>query len=172
MKEKRPADGLLAAWKTSDRVTRYLVERLPPAIWEAPVPEVPRRTVRAIAAHLHNSRCSWIRTLGTEHGITAPAKVDRQRVSRRQLIAALRQSGRGIGALLELGLAEGGQVPPSKRYVWRNLPLDVAHVLAYFVAHEAHHRGQLVMVARQLGHRIPSAVLGGIWHWTTRSRES
>jgi hypothetical protein len=58
-----------------------------------------------------------------------------------------------IAALLELGNRHGGHVPPSKAYTWRNLPLDVEHVLTYFVAHEGHHRGQIVMAARQLGHR-------------------
>ena len=52
--------------------------------------------------------------------------------------------------------------PPSPAYVWRNLPLDVGRVLAYFVAHETHHRGQVVLVARQLGHRLPSAVTNGL----------
>jgi uncharacterized damage-inducible protein DinB len=49
--------------------------------------------------------------------------------------------------------------------VWRNLSLDVGHVLTYFVAHEAHHRGQIVMVARQAGQRLPAEVTGGLWQW-------
>jgi uncharacterized damage-inducible protein DinB len=51
------------------------------------------------------------------------------------------------------------------------LPLDVGHVLTYFVAHEAHHRGQVVLLARQLGHRLPSSVTNGLWQWTVRERE-
>ncbi len=78
-------------------------------------------------------------------------------MTRRGLLAALKRSGRGIEALLELGLASGGEIPAAKAYVWRNLPLDVGHVLAYFVAHEAHHLGQVVMAARQLGPRLPRA---------------
>jgi uncharacterized damage-inducible protein DinB len=70
-----------------------------------------------------------------------------------------------------LGLEPGGQVPPTPAYVWRNLPLDVGHVLTYFVAHEAHHRGQVVLIARQLRHRLPSSVTDGLWQWTTRQRE-
>jgi uncharacterized damage-inducible protein DinB len=62
-------------------------------------------------------------------------------------------------------------VPPTKAYVWRNLPLDVPHVLTYFVAHEAHHRGQIVMLARQVGQRLPENVSGGLWQWTQRVRE-
>jgi len=57
-------------------------------------------------------------------------------------------------------------------YTWRNLPLDVAHVLTYFVAHEGHHRGQIVMLARQLGHRLPVEVTGGLWHFAKRAKET
>jgi len=162
---------LLSAWRTNSRVTAYLVEHLPIAIWDAPVPGAPLRTVRMIAGHLHNARCMWLKTLGHEHGIAIPAAVDRRTVTRRQLLSALKQSGRGIESLLELGIAAGGRVPPSKAYVWRNLPLDVPHVLTYFVAHEGHHRGQIVMLARQLGHRLPGHVTGGLWLWTKRAQE-
>ena len=162
---------LLTAWRTNSRVTAYLVEHLPSALWDAQVPGAPRRTVRMIAGHLHNARCTWLKTLGQEHGIAIPASVDRRKVARRELLSALKRSSRGIEALLELGIAAGGYVPPSKAYVWRNLPLDVPHVLTYFVAHEGHHRGQIVMLARQLGHRLPSDVCAGLWQWTARVRE-
>lgn len=165
-------DAALAAWGTNGRVTEYLVEQIPLSLWSATVPGVPTRTVRAMAAHIHNSRCSWIKTLGHEHGIAAPVRVDHRSVTPRQLGAALKRSGRGIAAILALGCRQGGRVPPSKRYVWRNLPLDVGHVLTYFVAHEAHHRGQIVMVARQLGSRLPIAAAAGLWDWRARGREA
>lgn len=157
--------SLRDAWRTSNRVTVDLLERLPLPLWDVAIPGSPRRTIRTIGAHLHNTRCRWIGTLGREHGVVPPAPVDPRRVRPRQLVAALARSGRGIEALLELGLRSGGRVPPSKGYVWRNLALDVAHVLTYFVAHEAHHRGQIVMVARQTGHRLPSTTLARLWHW-------
>jgi uncharacterized damage-inducible protein DinB len=164
-------DAILTAWWTNSRVTSYLVEHIPAVLWSAAVPGVPGRTIRAIGAHLHNARRNWIKTLGHEHGIVAPARVDQRVVTRRQLGAALKRSSRGIAALLQLGCSRGGRVPPSKAYVWRNLPLDVGHVLTYFVAHEAHHRGQIVMVARQLTCRLPGPVTAGIWQWQTRQRE-
>jgi uncharacterized damage-inducible protein DinB len=163
--------SVLTAWRTNSRVTAYLVEHLPAALWDAPLPGAPRRTVRMIAGHLHNARCMWLKTLGEEHGIAIPASVDRRKVSRHELLSALKRSSKGIEALLELGIAAGGHVPPSKGYVWRNLPLDVPHVLTYFVAHEGHHRGQIVMLARQLGHRLPTEISAGLWQWTKRVQE-
>jgi uncharacterized damage-inducible protein DinB len=162
---------LIASWRTNARATSFLVERLPSSLWAATVPNVPRRTFRAIAAHLHNCRARWTRTLGREHGITAPALVSPHYVSKRELVVALRRSANGIEAIIALGIEAGGTVPPSRGYVWRNLPLDVGHVLTYFAAHEAHHRGQLVMAARQLDHRLPREVVDGLWLWTARSRE-
>jgi uncharacterized damage-inducible protein DinB len=167
-----PGATLLAAWRTNSRVTAYLVEHLPAPVWDVPIPGAPRRTVRMIAGHLHNARCMWLKTLGKEHGIEIPASVDRRKVARRELLVALNRSSRGIEALLTLGIDAGGHVPPSKAYVWRNLPLDVPHVLAYFVAHEGHHRGQIVMLARQLGHRLPIEIAAGLWQWNRRAQEA
>ena len=101
-----------------------------------------------------------------------PRGVDRHRVDRRTLVSALAKSSRGIASLLALGCDRGGSIPPASTYTWRNLPLDVGHVLAYFVAHEAHHRGQIVMTARALGQRLPSEVTNGLWQWTRREAEA
>jgi uncharacterized damage-inducible protein DinB len=166
------SDLLLDAWRTNNRVTVYLVEHLPAELWGAAVPGAPRRTVRMIAGHIHNARCMWIKTLGKEFGIAVPRSVNRHKVEPKELIPALDRSSRGILSLLTLGCDRGGTIPASSSYTWRNLPLDVGHVLTYFVAHEGHHRGQIVMLARQLGCRLPVEVTGGLWHWSKRARES
>lgn len=165
-------DTILGAWRTNQRLTVFLIEQLPPWLWAAAIPGAPRRTIRMIAGHLHNARCSWIKTLGQELGVSVPKAVDRRRVGRRELVPALHRSSRGILQLLTLGCERGGSIPSTSSYVWRNLPLDVGHVLCYFVAHEAHHRGQIVLVARALGSRLPPAVTEGLWQWSKRAAEA
>jgi uncharacterized damage-inducible protein DinB len=159
---------LIDAWRTNQRVTSYLVESLPAGLWSMAVPGAPRRTVGALAAHIHNARCSWIKMMGARHGIAVPRSVDPRRVRPAELSRALSRSSRGLVALIRLGMARGGSVPGAP---WQNFPTDLAHFLAYFVAHEAHHRGQLCLIARQLGHRLPASVTNGLWQWKERRGE-
>jgi uncharacterized damage-inducible protein DinB len=167
-RELGPGQAIIAAWRTNNRATTYLVEQLPSAVWSRQVPGISRLTVGMIAAHIHNSRCSWIKSIGARHGVKVPRPVDLRRVQPKALVLALSRSSEGIIGLIELGVAHGGRVP---RATWQNFPTDLEHFLSYFVAHEAHHRGQLIMVARQLGHRLPRTVAAGVWQWTKLARE-
>jgi uncharacterized damage-inducible protein DinB len=92
-------------------------------------------------------------------------------VKPKDLIPALQRRSAGILSLLTLGCDQGGRIPASSSYVWRNLPRDVGHVLGYFIAHEGHHRGQIAMLARQLGYRLPAEVTVGLWQWSKRARQ-
>ena len=164
--------SILGAWRTNNRLTVFLIERIPAGLWDATLPGAPRRTIRMVVGHVHNARCRWVKALGAEFGIAVPASVDRLRVRQAELVRAMGRSSRAMLRLLELGCDRGGAIPAASTYVWRNLPLDVGHVLAYFVAHEAHHRGQIVLAARALGERLPATVTDGLWQWHRRAGEA
>ena len=160
---------VIAAWQTNNAATVFLVRRLPAAIWTENVPGIPRKTIGMIAAHLHNSRCTWIKSIGAPHGVVVPTRVDLRRARQAEVVRALPRSSKGMIDLIELGIARGGQVPPS---FWQNFPTDLEHFLSYFAAHEGHHRGQLIMAARQLGHRLPREAVDGVWQWKKFAREA
>ena len=94
--------------------------------------------------------------------------VDCYNATQKQQVLALGKSNRGIISLLEMGIANGGMFLGAP---FQNFPPDVVNLLAYLVAHEGHHRGQLVLLARQLGHRLPENITAGLWQWSKRAKE-
>jgi len=50
-------------------------------------------------------------------------------------------------------------------------PYDAAQYLAYYMVHDAHHRGQIVQMARMLGKPVSKETMIGMWHFTKRAKE-
>jgi uncharacterized damage-inducible protein DinB len=96
--------------------------------------------------------------------------LDRARCTPKQARAALAESGARCSEMLEEALARPGPARPSRvetfhRDGWaRPWPAGAA-MLAYMISHDAHHRGQVSMLAHQLGYPLPVKAVSGIWAW-------
>lgn len=153
------------AWSTNNNVTIYLIEQIPDEIWVEKIPGYKQKTIRMVGAHLHNCRGMWVKAVGPRFGIAPAAPVDRHRVSRADLVEALRESGDTVYRVLEASLASGGAMSGFT-------PSDVHHFAAYLIAHEGHHRGQITMAARQLGYPLSQNSMAGMWQWGPSQRGS
>ena len=47
----------------------------------------------------------------------------------------------------------------------RGFSRGVVPLLAYLIAHDAHHRGNILLTLKQCGHPVPQNVRYGIWKW-------
>ena len=155
----RSAARIFAA---SERINQILIEELAPA-WRAQPPGNVR-TIAAIFTHLHNARTKWIRL--TAPHLRIPRRLDRARCTLRQARARLTESGARCAEMLEEALGAGEtRIKKFRRDGWgRPWPVGV-EMLCYMLAHEAHHRGQVCMLAHQLGFKLPSKVQSKMWNW-------
>src|SRR5437899_8835047 len=98
--------------------------------------------------------------------------LDRTRCTQKQARAALVESAARCSQMLADALASpGNRVKHFRRDGWaRPWPAGAA-MFAYMVSHDVHHRGQVCMLARQLGFSLPGPAAYGIWNWEKLWRE-
>jgi len=161
------AEALLKTWEISNQVTVFLIKNIPPDLWNKKIPGYPRKTIGMLAIHLHNARCMWLKSIVKQKLNKTLARIDPYRGTRKEVMIALNESNRAMLSLLSNCIDIGGQLPSQPP--WLNFPNDVMHLLTYFIAHEGHHRGQIVMAARQLDRPLTRDVSGGLWQWNKRN---
>jgi uncharacterized damage-inducible protein DinB len=162
--------ALLEIYTVNDRINQILLEHLDPHAWRTKPPGGRGRTIAAIFAHMHNIRRKWLR-LSAPH-LKLPAPLDRTRCTQKQVRAALAESAARCSQMLADALVSpGGRVKHFRRDGWaRPWPAGAA-MFAYMVSHDVHHRGQVCMLARQLGFSLPGPAAYGIWNWEKLWRE-
>jgi uncharacterized damage-inducible protein DinB len=146
----------------NDRLNQILIEHLDPAAWKAKPPGK-ARPIAAIFTHMHNVRCKWVRL--TAPHLKVPRQLNRSHSTPQQVRAGLAESAARCSEMLAEALGGGGRVRKFRRDGWAQAWPVGPEMLCYMLAHEAHHRGQVCMLAHQLGFRLPNHVGSGMWNW-------
>jgi uncharacterized damage-inducible protein DinB len=167
-------DTLLETYAVNDAMNQLLLLHLDPRAWRARLPGSGQsgRTIGAIFAHLHNSRLVWIRNSAPH--LKCPAALDPDRCTMKQAAAAHKKSGAQCLRMLTEALSGDPKrrVPKFSRGSWVPVWPAGGAMFAYMFSHEAHHRGQIIMLAHQLGYRLPDKAWGGIWQWNKLWKEA
>jgi len=165
------AEAAVRIFAVNDRINQLLIESLDPAVWNAKPPAKPRARVRTIAAiftHVHNVRTKWVR-LSAPH-LKVPLQLDRSHCTPQQARAGLAESAARCEEMLAEALSGGGRVRKFLRDGWAEPWPAGAEMLCYMLSHEAHHRGQVCMLAHQLGFPLPARVTSAMWNWERQWR--
>jgi uncharacterized damage-inducible protein DinB len=160
-----PSLGPAAAriFAANDRMNQMVIEHLDPAAWTA-TPPGKARTIAAIFTHVHNVRAKWVRL--TAPRLKVPLPLHRARCTPQQARKALAESAARCSEMLAEALGPpGGRVTKFRRDGWAPPWPAGPEMLCYMLAHEAHHRGQVCLLAHQLGFPLPRKVASGLWNW-------
>lgn len=160
-------DDLIKSYAINDAMNQLLLSLLDSRGWRAVPPgeKGSGRTIAAIFAHLHNNRLTWIKRSAPH--LKCPAPLDPEQCTIEQASAAHRKSAAQCLRMLEDALSgdAGRRVTKFSRGSWAPTWPAGATMFAYMSSHEAHHRGQILMLAHQLGYPMPDEAAYGIWQW-------
>ena len=158
MTKRRPLDveqELVEAFRQSGLVNEYLLNILPAALWRVNPPSGRGRSIAAIVGHMQSVRRTFARMGGARPG---PPSLDRKTSTPLQAQKALHQSTEDLARLFETAfVAHHARV--------KGMPRRAVNMLTYLIEHDAHHRGQICVLARDLGHEFKSEDVMRFWGW-------
>lgn len=146
---------LIETWHINNRANLYLLDAIDePHLADASASK--GRNVGSQFAHIHNVRLMWLKAAAPDllEGLTKFEK--ETKITKKLLAAELNKSAKAIEELLLKSFMEGKV---------KNFKPHPAAFFGYMVAHEGHHRGQIMLALKQSGHAVNQKVQFGIWEW-------
>ena len=148
---------LLEAWRTSHRINLFLIAHIDEEGMKCTLSKRGGRNVVRQLAHLHNVRCWHLenRARDLSKGLSTFATHDEP--DKVTLVAALDSSAAALEVFFTRCVTGEGKARAMKK--------GAVATLAYFVAHEAHHRGNILLTLKQCGHKLDQEAAYAIWDW-------
>jgi uncharacterized damage-inducible protein DinB len=149
-------DSVIAMWRRNNDILLFLLSQVPPRGMAALPIGSRGRDVAAQFAHLDRVRRGWIEYFTTGKRPQLPRYDKTKPPTKAQLRKALAASGRQVEEFLEKALA--GELKP------RMFGRDPLRWCGYLIAHDSHHRGQILLALKQAGLRLPERIaIEGVW---------
>ena len=154
-------DELLEAWRTNHRINLLLIDRIDAAGMRCTLSKRGGREVARQFAHLHDVRIYHLEKRAKDLAVGLskfqskgqPAVIPKKG----ELKKALSASAAGIESFLA-GVLAG---EPKRR----GFKKGIFTTLGYFIAHESHHRGSILLTLKECGHPVDRKTAYAIWGW-------
>jgi uncharacterized damage-inducible protein DinB len=155
---------LVESYVVNERMFQIILEHLDNAAWRAQIPGIKGRTIAATVVHVDNMRRKWLRLSAPYLKLSPP--LDRARCTQTEAKAALAHSAtRCVEMLTDAFVRRQRRVKTFVRDGWAKPWPSGPSMVAFMISHDAHHRGQICMLAHQLGYPLPTKTTAGIWVW-------
>lgn len=154
-------DQLLEAWRTNNRINLYLIDRISAAGMRCTLSERGGRDVARQFAHLHDVRVYHLgkRAKDLAHGLKQfQSKGSEKTIPTK---TALRKAFAASSKAMETYLGDVLSGAPKRR----GFRKGIFTTLGYFIAHESHHRGSILLTLKHSGHKVDNVTAYAIWGW-------
>jgi len=145
---------LADTWLLNNRVNLMLLDSL----GEEQLALTPNPRARSIAdqlAHLHNVRIMWLEPVApaVAKGLS---KIEKGSATKQALKDALEASGNALGGIIAEAEKSGGMKTRKRGPI---------AFFGYALAHEAHHRGQIILHLKYAGKPVDRMFGFSLWEW-------
>jgi uncharacterized damage-inducible protein DinB len=150
-------DQLLNTWHINNRMNLLLIDNITDTGMTKTLSTRSGRNVYQQLAHVHDVRINWMEISAKDISKKYSALGKDTEFNRKLLRKAFEDAAKGIEELLDRGWEDGGKV--------KSFKTGVIPMLGYFISHESHHRGNIILTLKQSGERIPDTIKWGLWEW-------
>ena len=150
--------ALIETWEISHRMNEYLLTGIKEEHFND-VGVTKGRSVGAQFAHINNVRLMWVKVAAPDL-LPSLQKIEKEKsITKKVILDAFEKSTPAISTVLTKGF-ETGKI--------RGFKPHAQAFLGYMIAHEAHHRGQIIIALKENGHLPDKKILYGLWEWGAR----
>ena len=150
-------EQLLNAWRINNGMNLLMMDNITDAGMQKTLSTRGGRTVYLQLVHVHNVRMNWLEVCAKDV-FKKYKPVDKEAPFNRKILhKAFEDSARGIEELFDRSWDNGGTV--------KSFKTGLIPMLGYFISHESHHRGNILLTLKQCGEKIPDSVKWGLWEW-------
>ena len=148
---------LLEAWRTNNRINLFLIDKISDEGMKCTLSTRGGRNVVRQFCNVHNNRVYLLENRAKDLAEGLYKFETKEEPGKARLKECFEASRGRIEIFLEDCAAGVAKRRGFKKGV-------VAH-LGYLVAHESHHRGNILLTLKQCGHNLDQATRYAIWNW-------
>ncbi|HEX4998067.1 MAG TPA: DinB family protein [Terriglobia bacterium] len=150
-------EQLLEAWRTNHRISLFLIDRISDEGMKRTLSKRGGRNVVRQFAHLHNVRVWHLEARAKDLAKGLYKFETDEEPDKSKLKECLTASADRI----ETFFAECAAGAPKRRPFKKG----IVSTLGYFIAHESHHRGSILLTLKECGHKVDQETAYAIWDW-------
>ena len=145
-------EEIIHTWGLNNKVTLFLLENIKKE-WLSAKIDGQGRSIGEQFIHINNIRSFWINKVGVKGDL----KLDKKYANEiQELTKALDKSSQKMSGVLK------------QIFKQESIAGYKPHPTAFFaqmIAHESHHRGQIMTIVTRNGFKIDKSVNYGLWNW-------